>query len=93
MKLSEILGWKKKEEQCEIGYIDEGECPGLIPLTDNEKTFNTALTSCDREIDREALEKVIEDYYNKNKLYVTCKGLAQYIISTMPTWLRKVSEK
>ncbi len=79
MKLSEILGWKEKNwGSQQIGW-PEG--------------FNEALTSCDREVDREALANVLfnrQPYlrYSREEM----KEWADSIISTMPTWLKR-SEK
>ena len=88
MKLSEILGWRKELNLRKMKFPEQGVA------------FNTALTSCDREIDREALAKVIyslmdfttkwEDVgYEEKQVYLS---EADTIISTMPTWLKR-SEK
>lgn len=84
MKLSEILGWKEKkpvikDQGANNQVKDKAYCRG----------HNTALTSCDREIDREALTKQIsEDIY-----IFSSKDIAARIISTMPTWLKPTERK
>jgi hypothetical protein len=96
MKLSEILGWEE-----EVGEGDAIELPFSFGKTIG---FNTALTSCDREIDREALARVIKSSRSLYRWEIRDKQIgdeikdenefiAACIISTMPTWLRKVSEK
>ncbi len=86
MKLSEILGWEKKRSENQ-------EMVGVTNASLNS-VVNTALTSCDREIDREALAKVIIRWigYNPELSVEERKNLADAIISTMPTWLKR-SEK
>lgn len=64
-------------------------------------TRNTALTSCDREIDREALAKVIYGLKSvfKNPNHFSLKEQekmalddAQTLVSAMPTWLKRGEE-
>ena len=56
----------------------------------------SALTSCDREIDKEALAKTINSTYkigmvNKWNLdWDWSVDIADHIISTMPTWLKRI---
>ena len=77
MKLSEILGWPDK--LMKISW----------PTKHYQDGHNTAIDSCDREIDREALAKQIrEDVY----LFST-EDMADRIISTMPTWLKRIEDK
>lgn len=84
MKLSEILEWKGKnpvikDHGANNQVKDKAYCRG----------HNTALDSCDREIDREALTKQIsEDIY-----IFSSKDIAARIISTMPTWLKPTERK
>ena len=84
MKLSEILGWPEKVK---CHKEPDKTCGGCIN--------NTALTSCDREIDREALAKIL---FKRHHDFLTWEeatykeeflNKADHIISTMPTWLRK----
>ena len=91
MKLSDILGWIKKQplitgQGANNRNKDVQFCRG----------FNTALTSCDREIDREELAIIIMDMnfesYGFSHEEVAYKT-ADHIISTIPTWLRKVDGK
>lgn len=87
MKLSEILkDWPEKRKETEP-YNQYANIQ-----------FNSALTSCDREIDREALAKALYFYdYPEHKhgdwYYLLDKSIyidkAQAIISTMPTWLKR----
>ena len=62
---------------------------------------DTALTSCDREIDREALAKTLYDKichsmswenvdYATYTMYIE---FADHLISTMPTWLKPTERK
>ena len=82
MKLSEILkDWPEAKYIGDVSY---------------RSGFNTALTYCDREIDREALWKLIVSrsvYHNfdsdkDNFITVPLNDLTDFIISTMPTWLK-----
>lgn len=105
MKLSEVLkDWDKEMENrwyqasgqdyysTEDAYKD-GKCVG----------YNSALTSCDREIDRDALENVLlnmivdfisdDSMESADKIHGYKDRIIDSFISTMPTWLRKVSEK
>ena len=96
MKLSDILGWIKKQplitgQGANNRNKDVQFCRG----------FNTALTSCDREIDREALVKLLYDEFcnamSWENVDINTRVMflehADKIISTMPTWLRKVEGK
>jgi len=92
MKLSEILGWPKNKET-----QDQSGIPTHLIL--GNKGFNTALTSCDREIDREALAKGIYGSYEKD-WYIISESIrniyrkeADRVISTMPTWLKRIDGK
>jgi len=87
MKLSEILGWRKKDK---IHLLFNGRY--------SQVALETALTSCDREIDREALWKLIVSrsvYHNfdsdkDNFITVPLNDLTDFIISTMPQWLKRI---
>ena len=93
MKLSEILGWEKKAKR-------------TMPLDLNNTAFyvndfrewNTALTACDREIDREALAKIVyglksvfknPNHYSLKEQEKMALDDVETIISTMPTWLKR----
>ena len=77
MNLSEILkDWPEK-----INIHDQSLNGSIMA-----KTHNTALTSCDREIDREALKKVINDWTASCEKF----ELKDLIISTMPQWLKRI---
>lgn len=80
MKLSEILGWKE-----EAGESDSGEAPISFGKT---LGFNTALSSCDREIDKAVLAKALADYSNFESM-----GSIDYFISTMPKWMKPTERK
>lgn len=83
-KLSEILGWKIKnpvikDQGANNELKDKAYCRG----------HNSALTSCDREIDREALAWALTKIiYHGN----TEKKIDEFI-STMPTWLKPTERK
>ena len=104
MKLSEILkDWNVVEEITNkllretfvAGYFtSDNRAKEILP-----SIINTALTSCDREIDREALAKVIYGLKSvfKNPNHFSLKEQekmafddAQTLISTMPTWLKRI---
>lgn len=85
MKLSEILkDWPKEWKPIKTLSNGDPRCEG----------FNSALTFCDREIDREALAKIIRikgrewEKFN-DPITPLPEYLAQEIISTMPTWLKR----
>ena len=78
MKLSEILkDWPEKKE-----YQSTMVNPADV-------IYNTALESCDREIDREALVKVIQQKVTKSDI----NHIVDVVISTMPTWLKPTERK
>lgn len=89
MKLSEILGWRKKDK---IHLLFNGRY--------SQVALETALTFCDREIGREALAKILlkpsESQDNNINFGVVndykARYLAKAIISTMPTWLKRSEE-
>ena len=96
MKLSEILkDWpEKKTDTVQFIHMDSVEDTDIILKP--ERAHNTALTSCDREIDREALAKNIFDIEleNPHLTYEQRAGkIAEYLISTMPTWLKPTERK
>ncbi len=80
MKLSEVLGWLKKRTLDEPYHIG----------------FNDALTSCDREIDREALANRLRIFFNsemdKDSNDISEDGIDKFI-SNMPTWLKRIEDK
>jgi len=79
MKLSEIFGWKKKKA-IPFKHVPE-QCAYCTAA------WNDSLTSCDREIDREALAKELS---TNGMITHASLRKADKIISTMPTWLKKV---
>lgn len=97
MKLSEIL----KDWPEEHGHAYKSEKRLAIDSI-YTSGYNTALTSCDREIDREALAKVLYGLksFFKNPHHYSLKEQAKMseddvekIISTMPTWLKPTERK
>ncbi len=96
MKLSEILKDWPKDNYYSHGSLSE------LPMDEARSAFSegysTALTSCDREIDREALAKAINSTYKigmVNKWNIDWDwsvDIADRIISTMPTWLKRSEE-
>ncbi len=82
MKLSEIL----PDFPVKAGTVIELSFEGV----------RKALAACDREVDREALAKIIHfEIYKKDMTEETpvrnlsIYGIANAIISTMPTWLKR----
>lgn len=89
MKLSQVLkDWPEYR-------LNDDAPPNEV--FDNE-AWNDAVDSCDREIDREALWKLIVSrsvYHNfdsdkDNFITVPLNDLTDLIISTMPNWMKKV---
>lgn len=80
MKLSECLGWPKKTTSTSL----ENEAFCLLN--------NSILTACDREIDREALLAIIFLEAGWKTGFHT-EALADKIISTIPTWLKRIESK
>ena len=86
MKLSEILGWPDK--LMKISW----------PTKHYQDGHNTAIDSCDREIDREELEEILMNPSNSKENNINfgvnndykARYLANAIISTMPTWLKRI---
>jgi len=87
MKLSEILkDWPEKwlhTVTCEM-KLNGFRC------TCNANNYNTALTSSDREIDREALENELSEALFYGHTY---SEIVERLISTMPTWLKRIEDK
>ena len=101
MKLSQVLkDWPEKKinhngKDCICHAYYDGECGCGADWTDHDG-YNTALTSCDREIDREALEKYLENYFDNHEFadMTFCSGgLADDLIKSMPTWLKRIEDK
>ena len=95
MKLSEILkDWPEKEELNLVSPSDYD----MSQLADDTHKYirdleiltekqDTALTSCDREIDREALANVLYKICIMTESHSNRK--VDYFIATMPTWLKR----
>lgn len=78
MKLSEILGWPEKKNR--------NLWPSIVGAENHG--FNKALVSCDREIDREALANVLYKICIMTEFHSNRK--VDYLIATMPTWLKRI---
>ena len=78
MKLSEILKENCYTSEMSKELHSKDTCPRC--------KSNTALTSCDREIDKEVLKKVINDWTASCEKF----ELKDLIISTMPQWLKRI---
>jgi hypothetical protein len=104
MKLSEILkDWPEKEELNLVSPSDYD----MSQLADDTHKYirdleiltekqDTALTSCDREIDREALADLLWTITGgpaSELSHGTCDAIAHHIISNMPTWLKPTERK
>lgn len=87
MKLSEILGWPEKKND-KVQFIHEDSVEDTDIILKPERAHNSALTSYDRDIDREALAKIMSE----NIYLLSSKDMAERIISTMPKWLKKVEK-
>jgi len=89
MKLSEILkDWEKKKPVAQ--YSEEPMHGEDILMNEG---FNIALTSCDREIDKEALAMQIKHIGGVLVPMLLARTIAKSIISTMPTWLKPIERK
>lgn len=92
MKLSEILkDWPEKKQwfYTELAGPDEFEKRLGQAKIDSA---NDMLTSCDREIDREALAEALFMFVkNHDNEKTSVSDDIKDFISTMPTWLRKVN--
>ena len=98
MKLSEILkDWPVKQNK---EHISAGYGPLYEEMNAKINGFNTALTSCDREIDRDALASILysfksghglHSYTDIEKLMLIEESYREldHIISTMPQWLKR----
>jgi hypothetical protein len=87
MKLSEILkDWPEREDYTPTDSSSHNQW---------FVGFNTALTSFDREIDREALVSSLNEI-NPSGQGISGESMndyiADHIISTMPTWLKRIEK-
>ena len=106
--ITTVVKWKENWDDCECsfaGYSFPSTNPKNLEVIGNiyqnqELLEGDKKWSCDREIDKEALAKVIFSYNfptekweevhkNTNKHYLL---LADHIISTMPTWLKRIEK-
>lgn len=86
VKLSEILkDWPEKRNREAWPSIVGAENHG----------YNTALTSCDREVDKEALVKQLNNCFSFSRMNpeANAKYIVNEFISTMPTWLKSTERK
>lgn len=82
MKLSEILKDWPENRDCTCGLV-YCECTHYV--------WNDAITACDREIDREALEDIL--CHHAPMLRSEANDISHAIISNMPTWLKPTERK
>ncbi len=90
MKLSQVLKDWPENKNYDLSWVGAGAID-IAEMRGEMAGHNHALTSCDREIDREALITILKERDNLgifNEDFYS--DLADHIISTMPTWLRKV---
>lgn len=108
MKLSEILKDWPEKKTCKLHTNYRGfRCDTCYFVREENKS----ITSCDQEVDREALakamyeleekylfgekgetwERALNDVYRKGQVIIFRKK-AQDIISTMPTWLKRIEK-
>lgn len=88
MKLSQVL----KDWPGSRLTREEREVYGLTTVGSKyDEGFNTALESCDREIDREALEDIL--CHHAPMLRSEANDISHAIISNMPTWLKRSEDK
>lgn len=83
MKLSQVLNdWPKKKDDKERDSLKK-----YFGDIQYDEGFNTALESCDHEIDREALHEIIAQakFDGDTSFEITVK-----VIATMPTWLKRI---
>ena len=96
MKLSEILKDWPENKTCKLHTNYRGfRCDTCYFVREENKS----ITSCDREIDREALAKIefesrlgIKWDDASDELKEPFRVVADHIISTMPTWLKGIEE-
>jgi hypothetical protein len=89
MKLSEILkDWPEKKQWFypELAGPDEFEKRLGQAKIDSA---NDMLTSCDREIDRDALARILSEALVHG---YTDAEITERVISTMPTWLKRIEK-
>ena len=101
MKLSEVLkDWPEKKQWYYPELSGPNEFERKLGQTKID-TWNESLTSCDREIDREALVKILLEPSKSQDNNINfgvvnaykARYLTQAIISTMPTWLKPTERK
>ena len=86
MKLSQVLNdWPKKKDDKERDSLKK-----YFGDIQYDEGFNTALESCDHEIDREALANVLYKICIMTESHSNRK--VDYFISTMPTWLKRIEK-
>ena len=90
MKLSQVLKDWPENKNYDLSWVGAGAID-IAEMRGEMAGHNHALTSCDREIDREALITILKERDNLGIFNEDFHSdLADYFISTMPTWLRKV---
>ena len=84
VKLSEILKENCYTSEMSKELHSKDTCPRC--------KSNTALTSCDREIDREALMKSLAQMIKDATKYNSGEIATDNFISTMPNWLKRIEK-
>lgn len=98
MKLSQVLKDWPENKNYDLSWVGAGAID-IAEMRGEMAGHNHALTSCDREIDREALAKELFitfgtdvkewEHSVQRKLYF---DFAEIIILSMPTWLKRIEK-
>lgn len=99
MKLSEILkDWPIKSDM-DLSWLG-GDKKEITEIQHQQSGWNTSLTSCDREIDREELTEILKEcslchlaFSHLGECEKEVIELRDLIISTIPTWLKPTERK
>jgi hypothetical protein len=90
MKLSQVLKDWPENKNYDLSWVGAGAID-IAEMRGEMAGHNHALTSCDREIDREALAEALFMFVkNHDNEKTSVSDDIKDFISTMPTWLRKV---
>ncbi len=89
MKLSQVLKDWPENKNYDLSWVGAGAID-IAEMRGEMAGHNHALTSCDREIDREALRFAL---YKTFSLGLDGTNESEYFISTMPTWLKPTERK
>lgn len=76
IKLTDIKGAEnlpqRITEEVEIGYFDEGVCPGLVSLNEKEKAHNASVSQIEQCGIEFNIETLAEDIYYAENKYMVC---------------------